>query len=594
MMKSGNPATEPAVETAFDRRHDLDALRALAMLLGIGLHGGLAYITVPFWPIHDDQTHYIFDLFFSAIHGFRMPLFFVISGFFTAMLWRKRGLKSLIKHRTKRIFLPMVVFLIPISLLGLVVFSGIGALEKSRNSETSVRDTFWMAAKDNHLDTLKRHLESQADINEKDPQHQIPALNWAALNGSLDAAKILIDQGAEIDVRSGDKSTPLSHASFMGRSEIVALLIEHGANVNSVNQYQSTPLDNTNANWGIVEWVAGGLQLKIDKKSLKDGRKVVVKLLRENGGKLKNELKLKAGGAIDSIGGKSDDAGGMASISSAYFSFPLFHQLQIFGHLWFLWFLCILIVLFSVYAVIADRLNWTGPPRWLFLSPFLLLWLVPLTAVFQSFHGLSIPSFGPETSVGVFPFPHIVLLYAVYFFFGAFYFDCDDREGKLGSYWWITLPFALLVVFPLGMGLVYEPDSDWVTDWIPVSAIRPAAVVTQVLFAWLMIFGLMGLFRKFCSKHNKAVRYVSDSAYFLYLLHIPLVFVAQYLVKYLDLSAFVKFAIVCISLTVVLLLIYEFMVRYTILGTLLNGKRTRTGVKPAKADGEENLVLGDK
>ena len=90
------------------------------------------------------------------------------------------------------------------------------------------------------------------------------------------------------------------------------------------------------------------------------------------------------------------------------------------------------------------------------------------------------------------------------------------------------------------------------------------------------------------------MRYVSDSAYFLYLLHIPLVFVAQYLVKYLDLPASVKFAIVCISLTVVLLLIYEFVIRYNFLGTLLNGKRTRKAAKPAKADGEENLVLEDK
>ena len=43
----------------------------------------------------------------QAIHGFRMPLFFVVSGFFAAMLWRQRGMKEMLKHRAKRILLPL-------------------------------------------------------------------------------------------------------------------------------------------------------------------------------------------------------------------------------------------------------------------------------------------------------------------------------------------------------------------------------------------------------------------------------------------------------------------------------------------------------
>ena len=46
---------------------------------------------------------------FEAIHGFRMPLFFLVSGFFTAMLWRTRGLRALLKQRTTRILLPLVL-----------------------------------------------------------------------------------------------------------------------------------------------------------------------------------------------------------------------------------------------------------------------------------------------------------------------------------------------------------------------------------------------------------------------------------------------------------------------------------------------------
>ena len=99
------------------RRHDLDALRAIALLLGIALHVGLGY--VPGWIITDDgnpqmlhKTSTGFQMMFEIIHGFRMPLFFLVSGFFTAMLWRKRGLTALLKHRYARIFLPCMLGLI--------------------------------------------------------------------------------------------------------------------------------------------------------------------------------------------------------------------------------------------------------------------------------------------------------------------------------------------------------------------------------------------------------------------------------------------------------------------------------------------------
>ena len=46
---------------------------------------------------------------FNYIHGFRMQLFFLISGFFTAMLWRKQGLRNLLKHRAKRILVPLII-----------------------------------------------------------------------------------------------------------------------------------------------------------------------------------------------------------------------------------------------------------------------------------------------------------------------------------------------------------------------------------------------------------------------------------------------------------------------------------------------------
>ena len=56
---------------ASKRYHDLDALRAFAMLLGIGLHGFMSFVPLPLpvWPAQDVNQHngYLFAL--HAIHG---------------------------------------------------------------------------------------------------------------------------------------------------------------------------------------------------------------------------------------------------------------------------------------------------------------------------------------------------------------------------------------------------------------------------------------------------------------------------------------------------------------------------------------------
>ena len=97
---------------SIERRYDMDALRGIAMSLGIVLHGTLSFIPNA-WPAEDIRAlsdgEGFYDEILSAIHGFRMPLFFLLSGFFTSMVWRRRGAFSLIRQRFKRIVLPLIL-----------------------------------------------------------------------------------------------------------------------------------------------------------------------------------------------------------------------------------------------------------------------------------------------------------------------------------------------------------------------------------------------------------------------------------------------------------------------------------------------------
>jgi hypothetical protein len=83
------------------------------MLLGIGLHAALSFFPIP-WIVQDTRQNPLFGLGTAAIHGFRMPLFFLISGFFTMMLYRKRGLVPLLRQRALRILLPCLLGLVTI------------------------------------------------------------------------------------------------------------------------------------------------------------------------------------------------------------------------------------------------------------------------------------------------------------------------------------------------------------------------------------------------------------------------------------------------------------------------------------------------
>jgi glucan biosynthesis protein C len=90
-----------------ERLHHLDALRALTMVLILPFH---ALVLVGLNNGLDDIEASIL----WTIHVFRLPLFFLVAGFFAALLLRARGLRELLRNRAIRIGIPLVAGVIAV------------------------------------------------------------------------------------------------------------------------------------------------------------------------------------------------------------------------------------------------------------------------------------------------------------------------------------------------------------------------------------------------------------------------------------------------------------------------------------------------
>ena len=131
-------------------------------------------------------------------------------------------------------------------------------------------------------------------------------------------------------------------------------------------------------------------------------------------------------------------------------------------------------------------------------------------------------------------------------------------ETRLGARWQWLLPAATLL-FVAGIATI---------------GIRPADAVLQPTYAWAMGLGLIGLFQRFFSQPSARVAWLADAAYWMYLAHVPLVLAAQIAIREWPLPGIVKFLLILVAVTAVLLVTYAWCVRPTILGRILNGPRT--------------------
>jgi glucans biosynthesis protein C len=245
------------------------------------------------------------------------------------------------------------------------------------------------------------------------------------------------------------------------------------------------------------------------------------------------------------------------------------------GHLWFLQYL-----LFYYGAVLL-----LGPVgRWMeqrglnarldgIFATTLRAWWKPVLLAMATF-GFLIggPQIGEPEQAGISIVPRFgaVLYYGAYFLFG----------------WWLFRQRALLSEFkrfPVWNGLVallafgcYGASMEG-GRLLGADATKVALIGNYAaeVFTWAMLFLFTGIFLRHFNQSRPWSRYAAEASYWFYLAHLPLVIAFQTAFYELPIGPLLKCGLVNALSIVILLLTYHLMVRYTPIGTLLNGKRSR-------------------
>ena len=249
-------------------------------------------------------------------------------------------------------------------------------------------------------------------------------------------------------------------------------------------------------------------------------------------------------------------------------------------HLWFLFFLLFFYIVFIILNRVSQLFgesfckSCTNSFRRLLQKPLLrilLLTLITALTILPMNGDLLLPS----ALIPDLVFLQAFLFYFVFFGFGWMLYKHSDLLNTFTMGAWLQTAFGILIGGVVLLAVILNADANGTTN--TPTTVYLKSIITA-LSAWLMFFGLMGLFLRYLNKPSVLMRYIVDASYWVYLIHIPLVFIFPGLLKSIDLSALIKMPITMLATTVVCFLSYDLFVRNSFIGKVLNGHRYKRGL----------------
>ena len=245
------------------------------------------------------------------------------------------------------------------------------------------------------------------------------------------------------------------------------------------------------------------------------------------------------------------------------------------SHLWFLYYLGMITALvLAVRGLLtttgsrqAKMVRWADSAvAWLANSPVSLLILAVPTAAtlwFMRFWGMDTPDQGLQPNIPV------LVIYGSFFVLG--WMLSRQRElisqfARLTPQRWILAGLGIAAILLLGE-IERDPGHPHYV------AAHVAYAVSYALTMWSLVSLTIGVFKKLCQRPNAFIRYIADSSYWMYLVHLPVVVWLQVAVAELPLHWSLKLAFISMITIAFSLFTYDLFVRSTFIGGVLNGRR---------------------
>ena len=268
-------------------------------------------------------------------------------------------------------------------------------------------------------------------------------------------------------------------------------------------------------------------------------------------------------------------------------------------HFWFIYYLLILYVLHFTLRMILEKILNASLPfikifRFSIKHKYGILILGMISFPFQY---LLIQVFFPPSGYKA---PVIdVAFYFLFYLAGVALYKNKDMLKYLAKNSWFylfcSIPFILFINEPSErMDTAASVVSD-ITNW-KITTFRlyeegifhsgwskVVVVYVRASLCWAMCFGFIGLCHRYLSRQNEKIRYLADSAYWVYWIHLPITFGLSKIAQQIEyFNSLTKCYIVLLISTVLIYTLYNSLVRYTFLGDYFMGSRKQKQNDPAE------------
>lgn len=244
-------------------------------------------------------------------------------------------------------------------------------------------------------------------------------------------------------------------------------------------------------------------------------------------------------------------------------------------HLWFLYYLLLisLSILLMHYLLRVHKLT---KLKLIQLADTITHWLcnsqlaifavaIPTTAClwFMNHWGMDTPD------KSLVPHIPVTIIYGGFFLFGWLLHRQTHLMERFTRLTWGKFALCLLAIVAANLLASFEMK----LAHPHYQLIKTGFVFSYAIMMWSLVSLTIGLFKHFLNRPSKTVRYLADSSYWLYLIHLPIVIWLQIAFAELLLHWSIKLATICAITIAVSLTLYEVYVRSTFIGVILNGKR---------------------